>query len=365
MSAALEAALRELADKHEIEQVIAAHGRGIDRSDNALMAGCYHPGATVEYGVFAGPAADFCAMVTGQPVDRPPTTHRTSNVWIRVDGEKAVAESYGLGYRDETDDDGRMQRLMGGRYLDRLEKRGGAWKIVRRIFVLDWNINLPWSMDLASPRYAGLMLGGRRGDDPPTRMLAEWAVQNPPKSSAGRAGAASSAEDRAAAIDRAVSKQALHEINDAYCRAADRGDDALMRSLWHADAKVSYGEYSGGFEGFCDYWAGVRDRFERITHLIGTDYYDVGGDRAVGETQLARIEVLPRKSGTVDRMIGGRFLDRFERRDGVWKLTGRAFVLDWNVNRPTTAQWDKGVYASLKLRGARAPDDPVYALWNG
>ena len=56
MSAALEAALRELADKHAIEQVIAAHGRGIDRSDNALMSGCYHPGASVEYGVFAGPA---------------------------------------------------------------------------------------------------------------------------------------------------------------------------------------------------------------------------------------------------------------------------------------------------------------------
>lgn len=359
MSAALEAALRELADKHEIEQVIAAHGRGIDRSDNALMSGCYHPGATVDYGVFTGPAAEFCAMVTGAPLDRPPTTHRTSNVWIKVNGEKAVAESYGLGYRDEEDEGGRMQRLMGGRYLDTLERRNGAWKIAHRTFVLDWNINLPWSMDMTRPQYAGLLLGGRRENDPPTRMLAEWAARH-----AGTDSAAPPVADRAAAIDQAVSKQALHELNTAYCRAADRADDALMHSLWHPDAKVSYGEYSGGFEGFCDYWAGVRDHFERLTHLIGTDYYQITGDRAVGETQVARIEVLERKSGVTDRMIGGRFLDRFERRDGVWKLTGRAFVLDWNVNRPTTAQWDKGVFASLTLRGARAPDDPVYALWN-
>ncbi len=357
MSAALEAALRELADKHAIEQVLAAHGRGIDRSDHALMAGCYHPGATVEYGVFAGPAAEFCAMVTDVPPDRPPGTHRASNIWIRVDGDGAVAESHGLGYRDETDEEGRVQRLMGGRYLDRLERRGGAWKIVHRAFVLDWNINLPWSMDMAAPTYAGLLLGARGPADPATRMLTQWAGEP------ARASAAVPSADRADAIDRAVSKQALHEINTAYCRAADRADDGLMRGLWHEGAKVSSGEYSGGFGGFCDYWAGVRDRFERIAHLIGNDYYEIAGDRAVGETQVARIEVLPRKTGTVDRMIGGRFLDRFERRDGVWKLSGRAFVLDWNVNRPTTALWDSGVFASLTLRGGRAPDDPVYALW--
>jgi hypothetical protein len=214
-------------------------------------------------------------------------------------------------------------------------------------------------MDMTRPQYAGLLLGGRRENDPLTRMLTEWAARH-----AGTASAAPPVADRAAAIDQAVSKQALHELNAAYCRAADRADDALMHSLWHPDAKVSYGEYSGGFEGFCDYWAGVRDHFQRLTHLIGTDYYQITGDRAVGETQVARIEVLERKSGLTDRMIGGRFLDRFERRDGVWKLTGRAFVLDWNVNRPTTAQWDKGVFASLTLRGARAPDDPVYGLWN-
>jgi hypothetical protein len=358
MSAALEAALRDLAHKHEIEQLLVNHGRGIDRSDNALMSDCYHPGATVEYGVFAGPAVEFCAMVTSAPLERPPTTHRTSNIWVRIDGHRAVAESYGLGYRDEEDGDGRAQRLMGGRYLDRLERRDGAWKIVHRAFVLDWNMNLPWSLDLEGRLFAGATLGARRADDPATRMFEGWTVRH---GAAARPSAA--VPDRAAAIDRAVAKQALHELNTAYCRAADRADSALLRSLWHPGAKVSYGEYSGGYEGFCDYRDGVRERFERITHLIGNDYFEIDGDRAVGETLVARIEVVNRKAGTMDRMIGGRFLDRFERRDGVWKLSGRAFVLDWNVNRPTTAIWDKGVFASLKTRGARAPDDPVYALW--
>jgi hypothetical protein len=358
MSAALEAALRDLADKHEIEQVLVNHGRGIDRSDNALMGGCYHPGATVEYGVFAGPAAEFCAMVTGAPLERPPTTHRTSNIWIRIDGDRAVAESYGLGYRDEEEGDGRVQRLMGGRYLDRLERRGGVWKIVHRVFVLDWNMNLPWSLDLEGRLFTGATLGARRAGDPATRMFEGWTARH-----GGAVQPSAAVPDRAAAIDRAVAKQALHELNTAYCRAADRADSQLLRSLWHPGAKVSYGEYSGGYEGFCDYWDGVREHFERITHLIGNDYFEIDGDRAVGETLVARIEVLPRKSGTIDRMIGGRFLDRFERRSGVWKLTGRAFVLDWNVNRPTTALWDRGVFASLTVRGARAPDDPVYALW--
>ncbi|MEN3952415.1 nuclear transport factor 2 family protein [Iodidimonas sp. SYSU 1G8] len=358
MSAALEAALRDVADKHAIEQVLVNHGRGIDRSDTALMQECYHADATVDYGLFKGPAHEFAALVTGAPLDRPLSTHRTSNIWIRVEGDKAIAESYGLAYREEDDEESRVQRLMGGRYLDRLERRGGAWKITQRIFVLDWNINLPCTLDLTGPLFAGQTMGGRRADDPATRLFADWSSRHAPGTPSGH-----DAASRDAVIDRAVSKQALHELNTAYCRAADRADDGLMRRLWHPGAKVSYGEYSGGFEGFCDYWAGVRDRFERITHLIGNDYFEIDGDRAVGETLVARIEVLPRASGTVDRMIGGRFLDRFERRGGVWKLSGRAFVLDWNVNRPTTAIWDRAVYASLPLRGGRAPEDPVYALW--
>jgi hypothetical protein len=358
MSGAMEAALRELADKQEIEQVLVRHGRGIDRSDLALMAGCYHDGATVEYGVFEGPAQAFCEMVTGQPLDRPLTTHRTSNIWVRVRGDQAVAESYGLGYRDENDEDGRMQRLMGGRYLDRLERRGGRWGIVQRTFLLDWNVNLPWTMKLDGPLFEGATLGGRRENDPASAHFAEWTARH-----GDDACSPPDPGNREAAIDCALSKQALHELNTAYCRAADRADTALLQSLWHPDARISYGEYSGGPDGFCAYWSGIRDHFERITHLIGNDYYVVDGDRAVGETLLARFEILPRQSGTVDRMIGGRFLDRFERRDGEWKLSGRAFVLDWNVTRPTTAQWDRGVFASLTARGARAPDDPVYALW--
>jgi hypothetical protein len=361
MSAALEAALRELADKQEIEQVLVNHGRGIDRADLALMQSCYHPDAQVDYGLFVGPGYAFAEMVTSQPLDRPLTTHRTSNFWIRVDGDRAVAESYGLAYRDETDEGDRVQRLMGGRYLDRLERRDGVWRIAHRTFVLDWNVNLPWSMDLEGRLFAGATMGARRADDPATRMFSEWSARHP----ARPARRATPAADRAAAIDRALSRQALRELAAAYCRAADRADDALLRTLWHPGGKVSYGEYSGAWEGFCDYWTGVRARFERMTHLIGNDYFEIDGDRALGETLVARIEVLPRRTGAVDRMIGGRFLDRFARRDGVWKLTGRAFVLDWNVNRPSTALWDRAVYASLPLRGALAPDDPVYALWAG
>jgi hypothetical protein len=41
----------------------------------------------------------------------------------------------------------------------------------------------------------------------------------------------------------------------------------------------------------------------------------------------------------------------------VWKIFSRVYVMDWNRNIPSTCEWDTGIYANLKNRGARWPDD--------
>lgn len=55
-----------------------------------------------------------CAMKAS-----PPTLHRTSNSWIKVEGEEAVSESHVIAYGEEPD----LQRLVLGRYLDRHPRR--------------------------------------------------------------------------------------------------------------------------------------------------------------------------------------------------------------------------------------------------
>ena len=61
-----------------------------------------------------------------------------------------------------------------------------------------------------------------------------------------------------------------------------------------------------------------------------------------------------------DLFIAGRYVDRYERRDGVWKIAHRAFVMDWNQVAPNASEWEEGMFAELRVRGGRAPDDPFY-----
>jgi SnoaL-like domain len=123
--------------RHHILNALANHSRGVDRGDASLLGAAYHPGATVDYGFFAGPAETFVAILAGAQKAAPPSLHRTANSEIRLAGDHAVSESYVIAYVEDAD----TQRLVFGRYLDRLERRGGEWRLTHRQYVLDGNTN--------------------------------------------------------------------------------------------------------------------------------------------------------------------------------------------------------------------------------
>ena len=61
-----------------------------------------------------------------------------------------------------------------------------------------------------------------------------------------------------------------------------------------------------------------------------------------------------------DFFFGGRYVDRLEKRDGVWRIAKRTVIMDWNRNEPTRSLWDEGMFSVLKTYGARDRSDPVY-----
>jgi hypothetical protein len=74
--------------------------------------------------------------------------HAISNLLIDVEADTAQAETYCQAYHEidgpmADDGDGRIEMVVGGRYLDRLERRGGTWRIAERTYVMDWNRNIP------------------------------------------------------------------------------------------------------------------------------------------------------------------------------------------------------------------------------
>ena len=118
-------------------------------------------------------------------------------------------------------------------------------------------------------------------------------------------------------------------------RALDRGEESLLRAIYHPDATLDLGP--GIFQGaLTDYVLWVMTVLQQVKashHSITNTRIDVRGDEAFGETYFTAHNRLDKATGREDLFLAGRYLDRFERRPagptGIWKIVHRKQVLDW------------------------------------
>lgn len=137
---ALEDRVRELLDRQAIYDVMMRYCRGVDRFDAELITSAYHPDAHDDHTgkIFRG-ATIGQEIVEWLRPNLKVVTHQITNhtVTLGADGVTAGAESYYQGWHVEV----RMstERTMHtiGRYLDRLEKRDGQWRISDRLVVIE------------------------------------------------------------------------------------------------------------------------------------------------------------------------------------------------------------------------------------
>ncbi|MFA7440623.1 MAG: nuclear transport factor 2 family protein [Sphingomonadaceae bacterium] len=362
--------LADIADLQAIQQRLAQHSRGIDRADAALLTDCYHPDATVDYGFFKGTASALVEILIDAQTGQPVTLHRTAQMWIRLNGNRATSESYVVAYFRSPETDGAMkQRLICGRYLDRLEKREGIWRLSHRTYVLDTNANWPDAQPpaLPQPLSCHVPVGGQAAADTGTALLALAAAQNR-QNATGEKGMTNQAPESPAAdaIDTLVSRQQIADLTMAYCRGVDRADEALLKSIFHEDSTVVSGAFNGNGHQFAsEICRIVKAVFDQTFHSIANQWIEVTGDTAIGETYVIAVSTMSDpQDGKSEMLSGGRYIDRFTRRNGVWKFADRTFVSDWSRVDKTTREMDSGMYSALELRGAQGPDDPIYRFWN-
>jgi hypothetical protein len=351
-------AIAEWTAKVAIAGTLATHSRGVDRADANLLLAAYHPDAAVDYGFFAGPAADLAVILAGAQRSQPVTLHRTSNMWIKVEGATARSESYVFAYAEHQTESSGTQRFIGGRYLDLHERRREEWRISHRRYVLDFNINRESTANWQDPTVALANFaprGGHGAADAGRAILALYAAGFPLHKDSAMA-----TTQTDALLDQALSKQALHDLNMAYARAVDRADLELMASVFHPDSSVVTGVFNGSGPDYAVKIVGfVRENLERCFHSVANEWFEVRGDSAVGESYvIANVTV-----GGRDILTGGRYIDAYARRAGVWKIQSRTFVVDWTNAQPTSYEGG-GMYASLTTRGCFGKSDPIYAFWN-
>jgi hypothetical protein len=156
--------LAELVAVRDVEAVLTRYCRALDRADLAVMETVYWPDGEDIHGIYVGRASEFVPFIIGEITQYfAMGTHCLLNIHIEVSGDFAVAESYlysacrvragiveallGSRYFGQLAgsglDQGNEMFVMAGRYLDRLERREGEWRILRRQVVTDWNDSRP------------------------------------------------------------------------------------------------------------------------------------------------------------------------------------------------------------------------------
>ena len=150
-----------------------------------------------------------------------------------------------------------------------------------------------------------------------------------------------------------------HAIADAvqrYCRGVDRCDTELICSAYFDDAVDDHGSFKGNAWEFAEWANKVHQRVWASTmHVIAHHTVELDGDVAHGETYV--VAYLRRLDGSAIDVAGGRYIDRFERRSGEWRIADRVFVWEWSSSLDPKGSLIDG---DIFTQGQRSREDLSY-----
>lgn len=152
-------------------------------------------------------------------------------------------------------------------------------------------------------------------------------------------------------------RYAIEDMLRQYCRGVDRGDADLIRDVYFEDAEDDHGNFKGTGQDFADYVvAALNDRMLATMHNLHQVNIRFDGNTAYTETYFTAHHRHVEEGATVLDHFGGRYVDRFEKRFGKWKIARRSVVYDWSKVETAEREYD----ASAFEQGKRNRDDLSY-----
>jgi hypothetical protein len=127
-----------------------------------------------------------------------------------------------------------------------------------------------------------------------------------------------------------LDEAAIRRVLVRYTRAIDRMDWDLLRTCYHPGAVDHHGLYVGDVEGFIAMLAEKLPLDESTTHFLGNQELEIEGDVAFSETAcIARHRrAASGETPASDYFAFVRYCDRFERRDGEWRIAHRVVTYE-------------------------------------
>src|SRR5262249_26599528 len=116
-----------------------------------------------------------------------------------------------------------------------------------------------------------------------------------------------------AKLQRLIDIQEMRDALTRYCRGTDRADYELATSAFWPDSTEDHGPYQGTSH---DFIRGImpilKEQYEQLFREVTHFTVDIKGDLAESESYWFAIL----RDATLDLFQAGRYLDRWERRNG-------------------------------------------------
>jgi len=140
-------------------------------------------------------------------------------------------------------------------------------------------------------------------------------------------------------------REAIRDILAAYTHAIDRRRWKIMERLFHHDAQFSFGTVKGDWRGFVEQARAIIDNCVATHHHLGQTLFTFSEDGLIADTETCMSamhivppgypmpDTFPDRGENYSAVIAGRYVDRFEKRDGEWRIARRTGLYDWREFR--------------------------------
>ena len=137
----------------------------------------------------------------------------------------------------------------------------------------------------------------------------------------------------AISIEELLIREEITDVIKRLARGTDRLDEEAMASCYHADGFDDHNSFRGSGAEFARWVCEVLPHFESTMHFIGPPAIRLEGvPRSVAHCDTYCVAHHVGKD--TDMVLGLRYVDRFELRDGAWLIAKRVCAFDWTYTIP-------------------------------
>jgi hypothetical protein len=197
----------------------------------------------------------------------------------------------------------------------------------------------------------------------------------------------STMDDLSAGVQSLLDHREIENVITTYPRAVDRGDVEMLKSCFHSDALSinSLGEFNA-HEFFGTLLPMMHRLFSGTMHHVTHSNIRIDGGSAVAESYFIAYHAVIGGHKEVAEFFGppyaeamaashrlegghfylacGRYLDRLEKRAGIWRFAVRKVSIEWSQFGPTPLATPDSLVGRIPEVARRDSQDPVYELFN-